>query len=272
MALFDKETKVHMITISVTMVILIIILLTFFLLPKNSSLSTPLIELKGWVYSIANYPTKAANTLIKNFEQKQALLKENELLKIDVAILQNKVNQLQSLQIENTQLKRLLKAIDINKNNVQVANIVREIESYNGHRVYLNKGTSNGVFIGQPIIDNYGLYGQVIQASANFSLVMLISDADSVVPVFNQRTGFRTLALGQNDFESLRLQQVNQGSDIQIGDIFLTSGIGEIYPRGLKVGEVSEINQMSRGSIAQVILTTSATLRRSNPVLLWFNE
>lgn len=205
--------------------------------------------------------TKVTNTLVFPFEYlvdapirvvrwvstsitaQQALLDENAQLRARELLLQAKLQRLISLQKENKQLRLLLQSTQQLSEKVGVARLISVDTNPNVLQVMINKGEQEGVYEGQPVLDAFGIMGQVIEQSAFTSKVMLITDPRSAVPVEDARNGFRGVAMGQGFSGELKLINLPDKADIKIGDVFITSGLGLRYPAGYPVGQISKITQ-----------------------------
>src|SRR5690606_2254272 len=106
------------------------------------------------------------------------------------------------------------------------------------NQVVLNKGSRDGVYAGQPELDANGVMGQVIQVGPITSRVILPNDPHSGIAVENARNGLRAVAVGDSLTGKIRLNYVAKTMDIKLGDIFITSGLGDHYPQGYPVGKV----------------------------------
>ena len=106
------------------------------------------------------------------------------------------------------------------------------------NQIVLDKGSRDGVHIGQPVLDANGVMGQVIQVGPLTSRVLLVNDPHSGVAVQNARNGVRAIAGGDSYSGKLRLVYVSKTADIKVGDTFITSGLGDRYPEGYPVGNV----------------------------------
>ncbi|MEM9102101.1 MAG: rod shape-determining protein MreC, partial [Pseudomonadota bacterium] len=142
----------------------------------------------------------------------------------------------------------------------------------NRHIVTINKGSSDGVYNGQPVLDAFGLTGQVIQVSLSISKVLLISDLNHAIPVKVDRSGYRTIALGTGDYGRLVLQHVPHTADIEVGDLLITSGLGQRFPEGYPVGEVLLVEKKPGVPFARIDAATNAKLSRSGHVVLVWPE
>jgi rod shape-determining protein MreC len=140
------------------------------------------------------------------------------------------------------------------------------------HRVLLDKGAADGVFKGQAVLDAEGIFGQVAQVHARTAEVILISDAEHAIPVQSNRSGLRTIAVGTGDSDRLSLPFVTVESDLKVGDLLMSTGIGGVFPRGYPVAEVIRVERSPAATFAVVDARPTALLERNREVLLvWFD-
>ena len=130
----------------------------------------------------------------------------------------------------------------------------------------------DGVFVGQPLIDADGLLGQVVEVSPLNSRALLITDATHSIPVQVNRNGVRAIAEGIGSLTSLEIHHVSATTDIQEGDLLVTSGLGGRFPVGYPVAVVSEIERDPGQAFARIMARPSAALERSRHVLLVFTS
>jgi rod shape-determining protein MreC len=137
--------------------------------------------------------------------------------------------------------------------------------------VLVDKGASDGVFKGQAVLDAEGIFGQVAQVHAETAEVILISDAEHAIPVQSTRSGLRTIAVGTGDSSRLSLPFVTGESDLKVGDVLLSTGMGGVFPRGYPVAEVTRVERNPAATFALVDARPTALLDRDREVLLvWF--
>lgn len=219
-----------------------------------------------------NYPISIMNWVSALVSAKKGLIQENMQLKYHQIVLESELQKLLVLQKENLELKQLLSSTDGQNKEALVAQILA-VDTGNTRQVLvLNKGTREGVFVGQPVLDAKGVMGQVIDVGLMTSSVLLISDAKSAVPVRNNRTGERAILVGTNSMNELSLINLPKSSLIAKGDMLVTSGLGRRYPEGYPVGEVSKINHVPGDEFIKVTVTPMALLNRSQLVLLIWPE
>src|SRR5580692_11371820 len=134
-------------------------------------------------------------------------------------------------------------------------------------RVLVDKGASQGVFVGQSVLDSGGVFGQVARVEQYTSEVILISDPAHAIPVQINRTGLRTVAVGTGDTSRLKLPYLPTSADIQEGDLLVTSGLGGGFPVGYPVGMVARVRRDPAQSLAEVDVRPAAALDRSRELM-----
>ena len=201
------------------------------------------------------------------------LLEENRGLK-DLH-LQSRV-QLQKLDIlekENVRLRDLLSATPKIREKILIAEIIKvDVDPYR-QLIVINKGSNDGVFLGQPIIDAQGVMGQITHINAISSMAMLITDASHALPVQVDRTGLRTVAFGTGKIDYLDLRHLPHNADIREGDKLITSGLGGHFPANYPVAIVTQVERHPGEAFVDVRAEPLALLDQSREVLLvWHNQ
>ena len=135
-----------------------------------------------------------------------------------------------------------------------------------------SSGVEAGVTEGSAVIDSEGLFGQVIELGQFTSRVLLVADKDHAVPVEVNRNAVRSVAGGSGRIDRLELEFVPVTTDIKIGDLLVTSGLGGRFPRGYPVGTVQEVIIDPNVSFAVVNVLPAAQLDRSRHVLVVVGE
>lgn len=200
------------------------------------------------------------------------LLGENEKLHMREILLQSRLQKLLSLEQENAQLRQLLQSTPQVSGRVVVARLLAVELDPNLQQVVLNKGSNDNVYEGQPVLDAFGVMGQIIGVGSLTSRVQLITDRRSAVPVVDYRTGMRAIAVGMGSSGHLKLRNAPNEADIQLGDLFVTSGLGLCYPLGYPVGIVKKITQINNLE-TEIVLSPTAHLNQTEQVLLaWPDE
>ena len=222
---------------------------------------------------VVNWPTQFIGYLKNTMRTHNHLLEENLRLKTDQLLLRSQLQRLLAIESENNYLKALLQSSRQVKGKKLIAELLAvDFEPF-VNQVILNKGSKDGVYVGQPVLDANGVMGQVVQAGPITSRVLLINDPHSGAAVENARNGMRAIAIGDSYARKMRLMYVSKTADIKLGDIFITSGLGDHYPEGYPVGKVISVSTSPSDQFATVILKPCANLDSSRQVLLiWYQR
>lgn len=215
-----------------------------------------------------DYPVRVVGWVQSLISAKKSLIDENIRLKYQQTMLEAELQKLLVIQQENSQLKELLLTSTKADMQVMAAQILAVDTSNARQIVVLNKGTRDGVYSGQPVLDAKGVMGQVIDVGPMTSTVLLISDSKSAVPVRNNRTGERAILVGTNSIDQLSLINLPKTSSIHPGDVLVTSGLGRRYPEGYPVGRVEKVSSIPGEDFVKVIVSPIALLNRNRLVLL----
>ncbi|GAA6133893.1 hypothetical protein NBRC116188_06820 [Oceaniserpentilla sp. 4NH20-0058] len=208
----------------------------------------------------------------KSAVSRASLQEENDRLRNESLVLKQKVQQMVSMRAENNRLRELLNASELLDDKVQVAELIGVDPDPYTHHIIINKGAKHGVFVGQPILDDQGLMGQVIEVLPFTSRVLLLADSNHAIPVLVNRNGIRAIAVGSGRLDELALIYVPDTADIQEGDLLVSSGLGSRYPRGYPVGVITKVEHDPGEPFAIVSAKPEAHLDRSRYVLLVFSK
>ncbi|MGQ8366059.1 rod shape-determining protein MreC [Glaciecola sp. 1036] len=251
--------------------VLVISLVTMIIDTKVDSvktLRTYMTSLVSPIQYIADLPGELLNWSANRFSSREQLLEENQKLTRQIALLNGEVQMLTTLQQENDELRRLLGAPVRIETRKMIAELMSIDNNPYSHQIVINKGTLDGVFVGQAVLDNTGIVGQIIEVGTTNSRVLLISDTSHAIPVRVSRNNVRLIAVGTGDLISLRLQHVPHSTDLEVGDLLVSSGLGQIFPEGYPVGVIETIVSDESQPFAEVIVKPTAYLNRLKFLLL----
>jgi len=221
------------------------------------------------VYFIADIPESFSNWAGDNLSTRHQLIKENTQLKQDQLLDAVKTQRLAFLEQENNNLKSLLGLTQKLESRYISAEIIAVNAEDFSQQVVINRGEKNsGAYIGQPILDAYGVIGIVVMSDAFFSRVMLITDSKSAIPVLNARNGMRAIVVGTGDPNVLELAHLSDTADIKIGDNLVTSGVGIKLPSGYAVGVVTKVEHIVGERFAKVTVLPYAHVNSSRHVIM----
>ena len=221
----------------------------------------------------AQAPVQAWNALRESAATKTRVEAENVKLAADNLVLRLKLLRFESLEQENERLRAIRESSARVVQRSLVAEIVQvDLDPFR-QRVLINKGTRAQVFRGQAVIDANGIFGQVTRVGPYSAEIILISDPEHAIPVQVNRTGARSIALGTGRSGMLSLPYLPQNTDVIVGDLLVSSGLGGVYPPGYPVAKVTEVTRDSGQPLLAVQAEPLAGLDRDPEVLLvWFDR
>lgn len=173
-----------------------------------------------------------------------------------------------SLEAENSRLRSMLEATTRVRDQVRVAQIMSVSSNPFRHVLVIDKGTRNGVYDGQAMIDADGVVGQVIEAGLLSSQGLLISDPDHALPIEVNRNGLRTIAVGTGEYDRLDLPFLPNNANIKEGDLLVTSGLGGAFPAGYPVAIVDSVTRIPQEPFALVTARPAAALNQVREIML----
>lgn len=206
-------------------------------------LALPIQPLQRLATSIYTQPGIWVDELSTYIDSQGNLARENAQLRQQHTVYAAQLLQLQVLQTENAQLRKLFDVAQHADFPMQMAEIVYVERDIFKRKVFIDKGSQKNIAAGQVVMDEIGIIGQVTRVYPWMSEVTLITDKDHAVPIQVLRTGLRAVVFGSGDISSLSLRYMPISSDLQIGDVLVTSGIDGTYPPGLPVAKVTQIER-----------------------------
>lgn len=220
------------------------------------------------VQRIAAAPADIARRAGEFFVTHSALREENARLKQENLTNGPLLQQLKALQTENAHMRGLLGARERADAKATLAEVLYAARDPFSHKIVVDKGLQQEVRSGQPVIDHVGVVGQVTRTYQWLSEVTLITDKDQLVPVLNVRNGLRAVLAGTGNASTLELRFVPLNADFQNGDRLVTSGIDGVYPAGLPVAEVSNVERNASYPFARIACTPLAGVNSNTQVLI----
>lgn len=216
----------------------------------------------------AMVPRDAAVRVGDYFATLSSVEEQNRQLKLAQASNAQQLQQTQHLQAENTQLRKLLGTNERLPVKSILAEILYDTRDVFTRKMVLDRGLRHGVTLGQPVIDDLGVVGQVTRVFPFSSEVTLLTDKDQAIPVQLVRNGLRSVAYGRGQSGMLDLRFISPNADIKPGDMLVTSGIDGTYPPGLAVAKVTGIANKSDDAFAQIVCEPTAGINRNRQLLI----
>jgi rod shape-determining protein MreC len=221
---------------------------------------------------LATTPKQMMTWAAENIITRRQLISENQQYKISELRFHQQLLALEIIKKENERLRLLLASPLRGEVKKMVAEILSVDSDPYSHQVVINRGSDDGLFEGQPVIDDEGIVGQVLHVGINSSRVILITDVTHAVPVRVSRNGVRLVASGTGQIDRLTHNFVQHSTDVRSGDLLVTSGLGDKYPEGYPVARVTTVIQNDANAFALVQSEPVAKIDRLRYLLLLWPE
>lgn len=196
------------------------------------------------------------------FTTRSALEHENAAIKLRQTELSLLANQAALLNVENQNLRNLLELQKKTSFKTIPVEILFNPPNPISQRIVINRGQNQGLRLGSPIANDAGILGQVVRLFDNSAEVSLLEDRDFAVPVLVARNGLRAAVVGTGRGKHLELRYLPVASDLEVGDILLTSGVDGVYPPGFAVAVISKIERNTEQNASNVFCNPIAEVNR----------
>ena len=219
-------------------------------------------------YFLANGPRKMLDNLSQTFASRDQLELENHALRQELLLKNSEQLLLGQYRQENARLRELLGSPLRQDEQKMVAQVLSTSTDPYSDQVVIDKGLDNGVYVGQPVISDKGVVGQVVAAGKLTSRVLLICDASHALPIQVLRNDIRVIVAGNGCTEDLQLEHLPGNTDIRVGDVLVTSGLGGRFPEGYPVAVVSSVKVDTQRAYTVIQARPTAQLQRLRYLLL----
>jgi rod shape-determining protein MreC len=220
------------------------------------------------VQYLVNVPVQVTQWASESLITRKALIEENSRLREQNLLLKSRSQKFATLETENMRLRELLDSSMEIGERVLVADLIAAETGLSSLQITVNKGSQEGVYKGQPLLDADGVVGQIVHVGPFSSTAVMISDVNHALPVQINRNGLRALAAGTGESNALNIEFVPANADIREGDLIVTSGMGGRFPAGYPVGTVSHVEMDYGEQFANIVALPSARLKQVREVLL----
>ncbi|MFP1115788.1 rod shape-determining protein MreC [Acinetobacter baumannii] len=224
------------------------------------------------IYALASYPVLSREWLNQQTKSETQLRRENTAMQAELLQAQVRLQKLSELSAENTRLRGLLDTPLIIDGRIEIAEVIGTDADPLRHIIIINRGAMDHLKVGQTVLDDKGIMGQIINVYPHSSRVMLLSDKEHSLSVRLERTGMRAIVSGTGDLGRLKMEYVPTSANIQVGDKVLSSGLGEHFPAGYAVGTVAKIRRHNSGEFAEIDVTPAAQLATGHHVVVLFSD
>ncbi|WP_426111755.1 rod shape-determining protein MreC [Massilia sp. PWRC2] len=217
---------------------------------------------------LALVPRDASANMGSYFSTLASLQKQLQELRHQQVSTAQQLQQAQLQIAENVQLRKLMGAREHLPVKSMMSEILYDARDPASRKVVLDRGLRQGVALGMPVIDNAGVVGQVTRVFPFTSEVTLLTDREQAIPVQVLRNGLRSVAYGRGHSGVLDLRFMAPNADIVVGDVLITSGMDGVYPAGLAVARVIQVESNAGGVFGRVVCQPLAGIDRNRQLLI----
>ncbi len=220
------------------------------------------------VIFVASLPARLGGGIVDWFTGAATLREQNDKLRTERQILQTQLQQYEALEQENRRLRGMLGAAARVADRAIVAEVMEANPEPFTRKIIVSKGSRDGVFVGQPVIDASGIMGQVTQVAWDHARATLLTDPGHAIPVLVVRSGLRAMVLGTGDQDQLKIPYLTAIADIREGDVLVSSGLGGTFPAGYPVAQVTRIVNDPNESFLTISARPAARIGHGTQALL----
>jgi rod shape-determining protein MreC len=199
-------------------------------------------------------PLRALGGVGDYFQTLSAAQSDRQDVRLRLTEMMTKATAQEQLRLENQRLRQLLDLRQKPETKGLLAQVIYDAADPYTRKLVIDKGTTQGIVIGSPVLDEYGVVGQVTRTHPLTSEITLLIDREQAIPVLNTRTGARSVAYGDSlsygGMLDLRFMAAN--ADVIQGDLLATSGVDGVYPAGLPVARIEKIERRADTAFAKI--------------------
>ncbi|MFV1996582.1 MAG: rod shape-determining protein MreC [Acidiferrobacterales bacterium] len=218
--------------------------------------------------ALAAVPARLGGWMSSSFTSEEEYRRRYETLREGHRIQQARLQKYEALDAENIRLRSLLGSATRVADRAIVAELVEVSTEPFTRTIVIGKGRRDGVFLGQPVLDAYGVVGQVTEVNPYISRITLITDPGHAIPVQVKRNGLRTILAGTGADDALEISYLTGSADIKIGDLLITSGLGGRFPPRFPVARITRVVNDPNEAFLSITAAPVARLRNHKEVLL----
>lgn len=229
----------------------------------------------SWMQSLIYQPSRHVAGFFEDVTRLHVLYVENKALKLSLSQYARDVAKLNGLEAENERLREMLKfeQSQATQYSLRVAEVVARSPDRWNNTITIDLGSKQGIKPDMAVITPQGLIGRVQSVSLLFSNVQLVSDIEhgsriSAVALTKPQPSFGIIEGFEPDRGYLIMKKIQLQDPIKTGDYVVTSGLGEVFPKGLTVGQVVEVKKGEYGLSKTALIKPAADLYHLSEVFV----
>jgi rod shape-determining protein MreC len=217
---------------------------------------------------MAAFPPQMAAWARVIFRGHGELQRDYDRLQAEQLLLLAKLQKYEALEADNAHLRQLLDSATRVADRAIVAELREVSPGPHTQKIVIAKGSSSGIYRGQPVIDAYGIVGQISEVGPFTSKATLITDPSHAIPVQVVRNGLRAIVFGNGAYNQPDVRYLTASADIQVGDVLISSGMGGTFPPGYPVAQVVKIITDPNEAFLKILVQPLAHLNHGKEVML----
>lgn len=226
-----------------------------------------MVETFAPIQKMVTFTQNRTSAVFENYVSNINASKQNKVLEKKLAELEGKVFNFHEMELENSRLKNLMEFSSDTPHKKVLAQVVAWDSSSDFQTLRINKGKKDGISLQSTVVTAKGLVGYVYRITSQFSDVLTILDPNNRTDALIQRTRSHGVLEGYSDGRTL-MKYVTRSEPVILGDIVLTSGLGNVYPKGIRIGNVARIERESYGITQHVEIIPSVDFSRLEEVMV----
>ena len=191
-------------------------------------------DITSYVLEIVGLPINSINKAVNQINSLIFIYSNNKNLSLENKELYKWKDLAQKLLVENEELKKLLNGVNKIPDSFVTAKVISNSSGSYIKTITLNVGTMHGLSIGNAVTNNWGMIGRVIEVGKKSARVLLVTDINSQIPVYFEKSKHKAIVIGNNS-DFLEVKYLKSRVKLYDKDRIITSGEGGLLPRGLSV-------------------------------------
>ncbi len=238
---------------------------------KTSAFENVMIDFFAPIQKSVTFVQTSFNSIFENYIANVNASKENEALKMKLSEMNSKIFSFSEMELENVRLKKLLDFGEELPYKKILAQVVARDASSDFRVLRINKGLKDGLKLQSTVVTGEGLVGFVYRLTDQFADILTILDPNNRVDALVKRVRAHGIVEGDSDRQCL-MKYVKRTEPIILNDEILTSGLGNLYPKGILIGKVSRIERESYGMTQDVAISPSVNFGKLEEVIVLVSE
>jgi rod shape-determining protein MreC len=261
--------KFHVTLFIVVLLLFSLVLISFRAKQRKgiAALDAFILEVTSPVQTGATFIINSITGVFQRYIFLVGLERENALLRKTLGEVQAENHRMKEMSLANERFRKLFEFRDAMQASMIAAEVIGRDPSSWFRSITVNKGERQGVYRGAAVVLPEGIVGQVVKTAPDYAIVLLITDYNSAVDGIVQRTRAKAIVEGKED-NRCELKYLLRTEDVAVGDVFITSGLGGIFPKGLPVGEVRQVDKKNHGVFQYAELVPSVDLTKLEEVFI----